>query len=1147
MTTKALKILLSVICGATVTIASALPTSHYATTSRLASGKWVKIAIPASGVYQLTYDELRAMGFSSPASVHVYGHGGNAMSEVITADIPDDLTAVPVMRYGEKLIFYGRGPVNVAIGDLYSTTYSPNFQRTFNGYDTQGYYFLSESGSETTVATEQGASSSDGVEYDYSYDYVLHEQELVSLSRSGRDILGENIGNDTLWIDYSLPQYVEGTTIGITTAAASNSTATNYLRVFVHSGGARDSLLYALRNCRIYGISSGYVYYNTATAKITQALTSPKSTGKLEIFFSHPNATMKCANLDYVMFTYQRNNVIADGSYNQMRLCRVKPTSTDKILMPGASATTVVWNIDDPQTPVRYATQTYDGGYMFIPGLTAGSSQYIAFDPAKELMSIGGYQSVANQNLHATTVPDLLIVTNDYYKAQAQRVADLHIAEGMDVAVVDQEQIFNEFSSGTRDAMGVRMFCKMLWDRDAANNHKKFRYLLMFGPGTYDNRSLTAQRDNMLITYETASSYNEDNSYVTDDFFGILNDGSGSAIQSDTLCLGVGRIPCRTLEEARSDVDKLIKYVTEPDYGVWRNNIMAASDEGDNNLHTFQSEGILELVDTELGMTVVQNRVHNAQYPKAVGEDNLEESRRTAANGRQHWYDLSVSGQFFMTYVGHAGPPSYTKYSNMWTIPDVNRTAMERLPIMSTACCDVARYDSDSRGIAETAFHKADGGAVAMLTTSRSVYASYNDRSNRGFARGLFAYDKATGEMPRLGDALKASKYEFLGESNHNKMSFFLLGDPAMQVHFPKPLFKITKLNSTNVTDTSARCKIYPLQRLSVTAQVMKLDGSGVNTDFNGDATLTVYDYAPLFGTVSGRCDGSTVSRNIYYERATLCQATGRVTNGIFTGEVVLPRDVKATGGQQGLVSVYAHQDNTAEMVSGASKQLLIYGYNSSQATKDDEAPVITSMYMGDDEATFDASHLTTPSTMFHATATDNLGLNVGEPSVNAPTLILDAGKENVTEVKSYITMGDGGLSLTAALPMEDLELGQHSLTLTVTDVAGNSTSKTINFNVAEDYNGVLTVSSPQATDNVQLDFTSDLETTPQVTVKVLDALGNLVWSRKSSSFPMTWNLTDSNGKRLPGGIYSIMGTYESGTAGGGTPITTVTILDPHF
>ena len=53
--------------------AAALPVETYAENSRLASGRWVKISVGASGMYMLTDQELRQWGFSNPANVKVYG------------------------------------------------------------------------------------------------------------------------------------------------------------------------------------------------------------------------------------------------------------------------------------------------------------------------------------------------------------------------------------------------------------------------------------------------------------------------------------------------------------------------------------------------------------------------------------------------------------------------------------------------------------------------------------------------------------------------------------------------------------------------------------------------------------------------------------------------------------------------------------------------------------------------------------------------------------------------------------------------------------------------------------------------------------------------------------------------------------------
>ena len=69
--------------GATMLPAMALSTSHFASKSKLATGKWVKIALPQSGVYELTYAQLKEMGFDSPQQVRLNGSGGNMLSEVL--------------------------------------------------------------------------------------------------------------------------------------------------------------------------------------------------------------------------------------------------------------------------------------------------------------------------------------------------------------------------------------------------------------------------------------------------------------------------------------------------------------------------------------------------------------------------------------------------------------------------------------------------------------------------------------------------------------------------------------------------------------------------------------------------------------------------------------------------------------------------------------------------------------------------------------------------------------------------------------------------------------------------------------------------------------------------------------------------------
>ncbi|MHC5879319.1 C25 family cysteine peptidase, partial [Streptococcus pyogenes] len=84
---------------------------------------------------------------------------------------------------------------------------------------------------------------------------------------------------------------------------------------------------------------------------------------------------------------------------------------------------------------------------------------------------------------------------------QANRLADLHRThEGLTVHVVDINQVFNEFSGGTYDVPAIRDFVKMMYDRSNGDYPK---YLLLFGDGSYDNKTESAANTNFIPTYQS--------------------------------------------------------------------------------------------------------------------------------------------------------------------------------------------------------------------------------------------------------------------------------------------------------------------------------------------------------------------------------------------------------------------------------------------------------------------------------------------------------------------------------------------------------------------------------------------------------------------------------------------------------------------
>ena len=76
---------------------AALSSGYYTQQSALRSGHWVKIKVRESGMHQITDAELRAMGFTDPEKVAVYGYPAVSLSDYrLTSESSDDLPPVTI-------------------------------------------------------------------------------------------------------------------------------------------------------------------------------------------------------------------------------------------------------------------------------------------------------------------------------------------------------------------------------------------------------------------------------------------------------------------------------------------------------------------------------------------------------------------------------------------------------------------------------------------------------------------------------------------------------------------------------------------------------------------------------------------------------------------------------------------------------------------------------------------------------------------------------------------------------------------------------------------------------------------------------------------------------------------------------------------
>ena len=110
----------------------------------------------------------------------------------------------------------------------------------------------------------------------------------------------------------------------------------------------------------------------------------------------------------------------------------------------------------------------------------------------------------------------------------------------------------------------------------------------------------------------------------------------------------------------------------------------------------------------------------------------------------------------------------------------------------------------------------------------------------------------------------------------------------------------------------------------------------------------------------------------------------------------------------------------------------------------------------------------------------------------------------------------------------------------------GNSDSRTISFMVGQSsIVGITADKMPAFLDGeVKFDVETELTLIPDVTVRVTDATGKLVWMTTTNNFPVVWDMSDMDGNKVPAGLYRYFGTYHDNVNYGGTAINRLIVLD---
>ncbi len=1099
----------------------AFTAEHYTNESRLSSGKWVKIKISESGVHAITQSDISKWGFSDISKIKIFGYGGAPISETLTAEnYIDDLPLVPVIRANNKIYFYAQGHITWQDGKKVP------FSQTQHPYANAAYYFVTENSeipdAELSQSEKQQTNSNNIV--DTFTDFTFHESELVSTSETGRQLLGEDFKyKSTQSFKFSIPGYVDDTQISVLTAFAANTEGGDpcYL-TFKYNG----TQLASLESDRIDPVISEYQH-----VRINNFVKTFKLKGDDEFTYSinlNYGGTLNAAHLDYITVNYTRRMELLQGKLG----FRHKKLSNESLRLHSASEATHIWDVTNPALPISIATETDENGVTFTPTQT-GNREYVAFNEDATLPTPEFAGNIKNQNIHGEATPDMIIITPSQYAAQANRLAALHQTnDAMRVLVINHDLIFNEFSSGTPDAMAYRKLCKLFYDRGADAEGHKLKYLLLFGRGSFDNRQLTTViKSNpypMLLTYQTVESSNENTSYTTDDIFVMLEDNATSMLNN--ICsIAVGRLPIKSVGEAKSAVDKLYKYVNTPNYGTWKTNAIIIADDQNQAIHMKQAESIINLYNNNGGGNNIFNRVYIDAY-----ETTSNGGRRVSEIGRTKFFNSLNEGALWLSYIGHANPSSWTE-EGLLSYTDMNNMYNKRWPFLLAATCEFARFDANVVSGGEIMLNNPNGGVIAELATTRLVYIPNNGSLNNSIARYAFARDE-NGKHYTIGEFVRLGKNELKGEDN--KLRYVLLGDPALRLKYPENEAVIDAINGYEIGSDDMPT-FQARQNLTFTGRIVGSDGNTVN-DFNGAIVSTLFDAEKSIETKGYGEDGE---KYVFQERDNrLAIVTDSVSNGQFSINITVPSELTAAESFENYsparLFFYAYNSNNGSEASGSNDQFYIYGYDEN-VKADSIGPDIRIFALNNE--TFEDGDNINESPLVIANIFDENGINFSNGGIGHNiTLQLDE-KNTFYDVASFFTptFDSDGNSGVINYQLSDLTPGEHTLRLKVWDVFNNSSEKHIKFNVVKGLKpelfDVYATPNPASTEASFFLKHNRPDAVLTITIQVFDLMGRLVWSTTETgksdlytSFPITWNLCDLNGSRVSRGIYVYKATISA-------------------
>jgi len=658
---------------------------------------------------------------------------------------------------------------------------------------------------------------------------------------------------------------------------------------------------------------------------------------------------------------------------------------------------------------------------------------------------------------------------------------------------------------------------------------RQLKYLLLFGDGSYENRTLPPANPNFIPTYQSQNSTVVVSSFTSDDFYGLLDDGEGEA--EGSLDIGIGRLPVADTAQAGIQLEKIVSYLDNANMGDWKNIICLTADDEDGNTHMIDAEDLASGLETK-----------NPEYN--IDKIYLDAFKQSSSVSGESYPDVNKtindrinSGCLIFNYVGH-GSETGLAAERVVRIEDINSwNNAGRLPLFITATCEFSRFDDIELNVAtremtgktsagEMVLLRKNGGAIALMSTTRLVYSAPNHILNKNIFNYAFSRD-SDGNTMGLGDIIRLAKNS--SGNGSNKRNFTLLGDPALKLAYPR----YGKVVTDSVNGVSVSADIDTLKALSVVTVSGHMEGTdgSLKDHFSGTVSPIVFDKETRVSTL-GNDGGLTmdfyVRNNIVFSGKTMAE------NGRFRFTFIVPRDINYSFGN-GKISYYASDGK--EDMNGEFENVVVGGF-ADNVSGDTTGPDIK-LYMND--TLFRDGGITDSNPELLAIISDSGGINATGSGIGHDiTAWLDDDPSGAIVLNNYFDNEfDNYTKGKVIYNYTELSRGTHKLTLKAWDNFNNSSVNSVYFVVETGnkfiLNNLLNYPNPFFGSTTITAEHNKPDTNLDILITIYNLVGKMIKIIKTSSPssgynlpPVTWDGNDDGGHRVARGIYPYVVTVTT-------------------